>query len=134
MGEPMFNADNINTFFSIMDNAYSFFNSLPIDATAKQIFLEELTKDLHILIPSLIAIGSGIYLLIKEEFDEVGEYKREMKEEEEEKKLMKELALTGLSIALIIGGTVGTSVSLSQINQNIQQRLSQLGGGESTSV
>jgi hypothetical protein len=57
-----------------------------------------------------------------------------MKKEEEEKKLMKEIVLTGLSIALIIGGTVGTSVSLSQINQNIQQRLSQLGGGESTSV
>jgi hypothetical protein len=134
MGEPMLDADNINTFFSIMNNAYSFFNSLPIDNTAKQIFMEELTKELHILIPSLIAVGSGIYLLIKEEIDEVGEYKGEMKKEEEENKLMKEIVLTGLSIALIIGGTVGTSVSLSQINQNIQQRLSQLGGGESTSV
>jgi hypothetical protein len=134
MSEPMLDPDNINTFFSIMNNALSFFNSLPIDATVKQIFLEELTKELHILIPSLIAVGSGIYLLVKEEIDEVSEYKGEMKKEEEEKKLMKEIALTGLSIALIIGGTVGTSVSLSQINQNIQQRLSQLGGGESTSV
>lgn len=130
----MLDPDNINTFFSIMNNALSFFNSLPIDATVKQIFLEELTKELHILIPSLIAVGSGIYLLVKEEIDEVSEYKGEMKKEEEEKKLMKEIVLTGLSIALIIGGTVGTSVSLSQINQNIQQRLSQLGGGESTSV
>jgi hypothetical protein len=134
MSEPMLDPDNINTFFSIMNNALSFFNSLPIDATVKQIFLEELTKELHILIPSLIAVGSGIYLLVKEEIDEVSEYKGEMKKEEEEKKLMKEIVLTGLSIALIIGGTVGTSVSLSQINQNIQQRLSQLGGGESTSV
>jgi hypothetical protein len=133
MAEPKLSVDDVNTFFSIVDNVSSVFNSLPIDDRVKQIFLEELAKNPHILIPSLFALGAGVYLLVKEELDEVDEYhSKEEQEKEKEKKLMKELALTGISIALIVGGTVGTSMVLHQLNQNIQQRLSQLGGGDST--
>jgi len=115
--------EDINRVFSIVENAYSFFNSLPIDEEVRKVYIDELIKSAHVLLPSLAAIGAGLYLLIKEELDE-----SDSNEDSDEKKLYKELILTGISVILLIGGTASTSIALWQINNNIQNRLASSGG------
>mgnify|MGYP000452576109 CR=1 FL=1 len=113
--------EDINRAFSILENAYSFFNSLPIDEGVRKVYIDELIRSAHVLLPSIAAIGAGLYLLIKEELDEADN------EDEDEKKLYKELILTGISVILLIGGTAATSIALWQINNNVQTRLANPG-------